>query len=188
MDILVIIGTAIGLSMDALAVSVTNGFIIKQLQFKHAIRVALSFGAFQAIMPVIGWAAGFTFREVIQAYDHWIAFGLLGFIGVKMIIESRQLDRKKETKNCQHLPTLLVLSVATSIDALAVGISFAFLQINIVGPAVIIGCITFSFCLAGIYIGNRSGHFFESKLELIGGIILLAIGTKIALEHIIKHI
>ncbi len=188
MDILSIVATAVGLSMDAFAVSITNGLIIKALDFKNAARIALFFGLFQAIMPVIGWAAGYTFRDMIKAYDHWIALGLLAFIGVKMIVESRSLDRKKESKDCRHLPTLLLLSVATSIDALAVGFSFAFLEMNIIVPVLIIGGITFSLCLAGVYIGNRFGHFFEGKLELIGGIILVGIGVRIAIEHCIRRI
>ena len=188
MGILTIIATAVGLSMDALAVSVTNGLIIKKIEFKHAIRIALSFGFFQALMPVLGWAAGYTVRDLIKAYDHWIAFGLLGFIGAKMIVDSRRLDQKRETKSCKHLPTLLLLSVATSIDALAVGLSFAFLEMNIIVPVVVIGSITFALCLAGVYIGNRSGYFFEGKLALAGGILLVAIGLKIAAEHIIYRI
>lgn len=139
-------------------------------------------------MPVVGWAAGYTFRDMIKAYGHWIALGLLVFIGVRMIVESRRLDNKEDSKDCQHLPTLLLLSVATSIDALAVGISFAFLEMNIIVPFVIIGGITFSLCLVGVYIGDRSGHFFEGKFELIGGIILMGIGAKIAIEHLIRRI
>ena len=179
---------AFALSMDALAVSITNGLIIKKLQFRHALRIAVFFGLFQAIMPVLGWAAGYTFREMICAFDHWIALGLLSFIGIKMIVESRRLGKDEETKDCQHLPTLLIMAVATSIDALAVGISFAFLEVSIIGPIVIIGAITFAVCLAGVYVGNRSGHFFEGKFELAGGVILIGIGIKIAVEHIVKNI
>lgn len=188
MDTLTIVATALALSMDALAVSITNGLIIKKLHFGHALRIAVAFGLFQAVMPVIGWAAGYTFRDMIQAYDHWIALGLLAFIGIKMIVESRRMDEKDESKNCQHLPTLFLMALATSIDALAVGISFAFLEINIMVPVIVIGGITFAVCLAGVYLGNRSGHFFEGKLELIGGIILIGIGIKIAVEHIVRHI
>ena len=187
MGMLTIIATAVGLSMDALAVSVTNGLIIKNLKFRYAIRIALSFGFFQAIMPVIGWAAGSTFSGMIKAYDHWIALGLLSFIGVKMIVESRCLEQKKDQKDCRHYPTLLLLSVATSIDALAVGISFAFLEMGIIAPVLIIGGVTFALCLSGIYVGDRFGHFFEKKLEVIGGVILIGIGVKIAVEHIVRH-
>lgn len=191
MDILSIFGMAVGLAMDAFAVSVANGLLIRQLYFGSAFRIAFSFGLFQALMPVIGWAVGHSFRTLIQAYDHWVAFGLLAIIGVKMIIESRCLDdrdEEREKKDCRDLPTLLLLSVATSIDALAVGLSFAFLNVSIAVPAVIIGAITFALCLAGVYIGNRSGHFFEGKFELIGGIILVGIGVKIAVQHIAQQI
>jgi manganese efflux pump family protein len=188
MDTLSIIVTALALSMDALAISITNGLVIKRLHFGHALRIAVAFGLFQAIMPVLGWAAGYTFRDMIQAFDHWIALGLLGIIGAKMIVESRCMDADEKPKDCQHFPTLLIMAIATSIDALAVGISFAFLEINIIVPAAIIGGITFAVCLAGVYVGNRSGHFFEGKLELIGGIILVGIGIKMAVEHVVKQI
>jgi putative Mn2+ efflux pump MntP len=188
MDILSIIAMALALSMDAMAVSISNGLMIKQLQFGHALRIAVFFGFFQAIMPILGWAAGYTFRELIRAFDHWIALGLLSVIGIKMIVESRRLGEEEEQKDCQHLPTLFLMAIATSIDALAVGISFAFLKVSIIGPVLIIGLVTFAVCLAGVYVGNRSGHFFEGKFELIGGLILIGIGIKIAIEHIVKNI
>lgn len=188
MDTLSIVAMAFALSMDALAVSVSNGLIIKKLHFRHALRIAVFFGFFQAIMPVLGWAAGYTFREMIRAFDHWIALGLLCFIGTKMILESRRIGNDVESKNCQHLPTLLLMALATSVDALAVGISFAFLELNIIRPVLIIGLITFAVCLAGVYLGNRSGHFFEGRFELAGGVLLIGIGIKIAVEHIIRHI
>lgn len=187
-DTLSIVAMACALSMDALAVSICNGLNINRLQFRHALRIAVFFGLFQAIMPIIGWAAGYTFREMICAFDHWIAFGLLSFIGIKMIIESRRLGAEGEPKDCQHLPTLLLMSLATSIDALAVGISFAFLKLSIVLPVVIIGAVTFAVCLAGVYVGDRFGRFFEGKFELAGGVILIGIGIKIAVEHIVKDI
>ncbi len=183
MNIISIVVIAIGLSMDAFSVSVTNGFIIKEIKFKHAFRISIFFGIFQAIMPVIGWASGTVFRSYIKAYDHWIAFGLLMFIGAKMIYESKIIKEEADKKTCLHFPTLLILSVATSIDALAVGLTYAFLDINIILPSIIIGLITFVICLAGVYIGNKVGHFFENKLELIGGIILILIGFKILMEH-----
>ncbi len=183
-DALSITATAVGLSMDALAVSIAHGATIKELQFRNAFQIALSFGLFQAIMPVLGWLAGRTVAGLIRDYDHWVALGLLGFIGVRMIVGSRCLDDKRKTKDCRHLPTLLLLSIATSIDALAIGLSFAFLQTTIVVPVVIIGGVTFAFCLAGVYVGNRVGHFFEKRFEFAGGLILIGIGVKIAVEHI----
>lgn len=184
MDFLFIFGTAIALSMDALSVSVINGFTIKKLHFQHAFRIAFSFGLFQALMPLIGWAAGRTFSVYIEKYDHWVAFLLLLFIGSKMIFESFSMDEECDSKSCLHLPTLLLLSIATSIDALAVGLSFAFLRISIIQPVLIIGLVTFVICLCGVYIGNKIGHFFEKKLELAGGIILILIGLKILIEHL----
>lgn len=184
MQHLEIIGLAVALSMDAFAVAVANGAVIKELHPKHALRISLFFGAFQAGMPLVGWLVGRTFSSAIAAWDHWIAFGLLAFIGGRMIRESRDLN-KEECKNCQHLPTLILLSVATSIDALAVGLSFAFLGTPIVEPVVIIGSITFLLSLAGLFIGSRMGHFGEDKWELLGGIVLIGIGVKILLEHLI---
>ena len=185
MDLLLIVGIAVGLAMDALAVSVANGFSIKKLKIGHALKISLSFGLFQAIMPVMGWALGLAFREMIEAFDHWVTFGLLLVIGLKMIHESFHLDKGCETKNCLHFPTLMLLSLATSIDALAVGLSFALLGVRIIAAVMLIGSITALLCFLGVYIGNKVGHFFENKLEFIGGIILIAIGTKILIEHLI---
>ncbi len=175
--------------MDALSVSVINGCIIKEIKFRHAFRIAFSFGLFQAIMPVVGWACGIAFVKFIGNFDHWIAFGLLLFIGGKMIRESRRPEGEcPDNMNCLHLPTLLVLSLATSIDALAVGLSFSMLGIHIIIPVLIIGAITFAICMSGVYLGKYLGHFFENKLELVGGIILIAIGAKILLEHLLKPV
>lgn len=186
MELFTLLGIALGLSMDALAVSVTNGFIIKELKFKHAFRIALAFGFFQAIMPIIGWAAGSFFAEYIKGFDHWIAFVLLVYIGGKMLFESFKKEEEScsDEKNCTHLPTLIIMSIATSIDALAVGLSFAFLNVSIAVPVLVIGGITFVLCLAGVYIGNKVGHFFENKLELVGGLVLIGIGVKILIEHL----
>jgi putative Mn2+ efflux pump MntP len=189
MPILEIIGIGIALSMDALSVSVINGGIIKDIKFAHAFRIAFSFGLFQALMPVVGWAAGLVFVRFMASLDHWIAFGLLVFIGGRMVWESRKKEGEcKDSMNCLHVPTLLLLSLATSIDALAVGLSFSMLGIQIVVPVLIIGSITFLICFAGVYIGKELGHFFENKLELIGGIILIGIGIKILVEHLIIQV
>jgi putative Mn2+ efflux pump MntP len=149
----------------------------------HAFLIAGFFGIFQALMPLIGWAAGLSFSSLIENFDHWVAFGLLASIGGKMVWESLRRKGKCEERNCLHLPTLLLLSLATSIDALAVGLSFAMLEIGIVRPILIIGGITFVICFAGLFLGNRVGHFFENKLELAGGLILIGIGVKILVEH-----
>ncbi|MBN1798769.1 MAG: manganese efflux pump [Spirochaetales bacterium] len=173
--------------MDALAVSVANGFSIKKIKLHQALRIALAFGLFQAAMPVVGWALGMTFTGIIQSFDHWIVFGLLSIIGAKMIYESFHMDKSCQNKNCLHFPTLLLLSLATSIDALAAGLSFAIIGMRIMLAVLIIGGVTALLCFAGVYIGNRIGHFFENKLEFTGGIILIAIGAKILIEHLLLH-
>jgi manganese efflux pump family protein len=189
MELLHIFLIAIALSMDALAVSVVNGCIIKNLNFKHALRIAFFFGLFQAVMPLAGWAAGLYFRTYIEKIDHWIAFVLLLFIGGKMIYESTIIKKDvceigAKKKNCLDFTTLILLSIATSIDALAVGISFSILNINIIEPILIIGAVTFVMCFFGVLIGDKIGHFFEDKLEIAGGVILILMGFKILFEHI----
>jgi len=171
--------------MDALAVSVANGFMIKQLRARHAFRIAFFFGFFQALMPLIGWAAGITFSQYIKTIDHWIAFGLLLLVGGRMIWESLSSSGKDEaTRNCLHFPTLLVLSIATSIDALAVGVSFAFLDMTIWLPILVIGLVTFVICFIGVFIGSKMGRIFGNKLGIIGGLVLIGIGLKILIEHL----
>jgi len=144
--------------MDALAISIANGFMIKQLHFRHAFIIAFFFGLFQAFMPVIGCSAGHYFISYIEKFDHWIAFLLLTFIGAKMIFESNKISTCEKPKDCTHFPTLLLLSFATSIDALAVGISFSILKISILTPVMIIGGVTFFICMAGVYLGDKVGH------------------------------
>ena len=171
--------------MDAFAVSITSGITIKRLHINHALKIALFFGLFQAIMPIIGWLAGLSLRDYISAVDHWIAFGLLSFIGCKMIYESITVQSSKKEINPLNVYVLLVLSIATSIDALAVGISFAFLKVSIVTPVIIIGTVTFLLSYLGVYIGDRIGHFFENKIEIAGGILLIGIGIKILVEGLV---
>jgi len=183
MSIPTIILIALGLAMDAFAVSVSSGFTARSLKLRHAMRIALFFGGFQAIMPIIGWLAGSRLRGFITGVDHWIAFGLLFAIGVKMIYESRKIGKEK-TADPLNLYILFLLAVATSIDALAVGISLSFIDVAIITPSVIIGIVTFVLSFIGVYTGKKFGHFFESRLEVAGGIILIAIGTKILVEHL----
>jgi putative Mn2+ efflux pump MntP len=185
MDIISIVIIAVGLAMDAFAVSITSGITIKRLHINHALKIALFFGLFQAIMPIIGWLAGLSLRDYISAIDHWIAFGLLSFIGCKMIYESITVQSSKKEINPLNVYVLLVLSVATSIDALAVGVSFAFLKVSIVTPVIIIGTVTFMLSYLGVYIGDRIGHFFENKIEIAGGILLIGIGIKILVEGLV---
>ena len=188
LDFVTLIGIAIGLSMDALAVSVANGCTIKELKIGHAARIAFFFGLFQSIMPLIGWAAGITISSFIQEYDHWIAFSLLLFIGVKMIWESGSFTTDDDRKNCLHFPTLLLLSIATSIDALAVGISFAMLESRILISVLVIGGVTFVICFIGTQIGDRVGRLWGHRLEIVGGIVLILIGMKILVEHLVLKI
>lgn len=170
--------------MDAFAVAVSSGVTIKNFKLKNALTMALFFGGFQAVMPVIGWLAGMGLKQFIVDWDHWVAFGLLSFIGIKMIYESFKIKEETDGDGAMSLYVLFVLSVATSIDALIVGTTFAFLDMVIFVPVVIIGIVTFCFSLAGAYIGKKVGHFFENKIEIIGGLTLIAIGFKILLEHL----
>ena len=184
MDSLTIIIIAVGLAMDAFVVSIISGSAYKQLHVKHALRMALFFGAFQAFMPLIGSLAGLTLREYIADYDHWIAFGLLAAVGGKMIYESLKIKSVEENPDPSNIFVLLVLSVATSIDALAVGITLSLIAGSIVVAVIIIGLMTFVLSYLGVYIGKRFGHFFESRMEAVGGIILIGIGTKVLIEHL----
>lgn len=184
MNTLTIIIIALGLAMDAFAVSITSGIAIKRLRIRYALRIAFFFGAFQAIMPVIGWFAGLGMRDFISAIDHWIAFTLLLIVGGKMIYESTVMaGEEKNERDPLNLYVLVILSVATSIDALAVGLSLSFINVAIITPAVIIGVITFILSFLGVYVGDRFGHFFESRIEILGGIILIGIGIRILIEH-----
>jgi putative Mn2+ efflux pump MntP len=185
MDIITIIVIAFGLAMDAFAVSITSGITIKNLKINNALKIAVFFGLFQAIMPLVGWLAGLSLRGFISEIDHWIAFGLLSFIGCKMIYESITVQSSKKEINPLNVYVLLVLAVATSIDALAVGVSFAFLKVSIVTPVIVIGTITFILSFFGVFVGNRIGHFFENKIEIAGGLVLIGIGVKILIEHLI---
>ncbi|OGD37137.1 hypothetical protein A2V94_01395 [Candidatus Atribacteria bacterium RBG_16_35_8] len=184
MDLISIIFIAFGLAMDAFAVSITSGLTIKHLRINNALKIAIFFGSFQVIMPLIGWSAGLSFRNYISDIDHWIAFGLLSLIGCKMIYESSKIEINKKKIDPLNVYVLLMLSIATSIDALAVGLSLSFLNLSIVLPAIIIGIITFLLSIFGVYFGNRFGHYFERKIEIIGGLILIGIGIRILIDHL----
>jgi putative Mn2+ efflux pump MntP len=184
MDSLTIVIIAVGLAMDAFVVSIVSGSAYRQLHVRHALRMAIFFGAFQAFMPLVGSLAGLTLRKYIAHYDHWIAFGLLAAVGGKMIYESFKIKSVEENPDPSNILVLLVLSVATSIDALAVGITLSLIAGSIVIAVMIIGLITFILSYLGVYIGKRFGHFFESKMEALGGVILIGIGTKILIEHL----
>ncbi|NLE62642.1 MAG: manganese efflux pump [Bacteroidales bacterium] len=183
MDIISILFIAIGLAMDSFAVSISTGTCSAVFRYKQALLTAFIMGLFQALMPVLGWILGYSFADYIADFDHWVAFLLLSYLGGKMIYES---FRKKENRCIAvSLKTLVILGIATSIDALAVGISFAFLKINILLPVVIIGLIAFVFSFAGVVIGFRFGKLKFIKVELIGGLILIGIGIKILIEHML---
>ena len=173
---------AVGLSMDAMAVAICKGLSVPKLKAKHAIITGLYFGGFQAGMPLIGYFLGRQFSEYIVAFDHWIAFVLLGLIGANMIKES---FGDAEECDCSFCPkAMLPMAVATSIDALAVGVTFAFLNVSIVPAVSFIGVITFALSAVGVYIGHLFGAKFKSKAELVGGIVLILMGCKILLEHL----
>ena len=182
-DIATILLIAVSLAMDAFAVSIAHGMTIRNRRVATGLVMAGSFGAFQAFMPVLGWLAGLTFIEFIANFDHWLAFGLLAFIGGKMIYSARELTEEKDAKLTVSL--LLILSVATSIDALAVGLSFSLLRVSILTPVIAIGVVAFLLSFAGFNFGNRLGKFFERKVQVVGGVVLIAIGIKILLEHLL---
>ena len=182
MDPLSIVLTAIGLAMDCFSVSIVNGLFFQQSKVFKALKMASFFGSFQAIMFSVGWLAIRSFSKVISEVDHWIAFGLLLFIGSKMIYESqKEVESKAKPLS---LSVLLLLSIATSIDSLGVGVSFALLQTSITVPVVIIGLASFIFSIIGVSIGERFGRVLENKIEIMGGIILIGIGAKILIEHL----
>lgn len=183
MGVIEIILIGVGLAMDAFAVSVCKGLSMKKINWKKAITVGLYFGIFQALMPIIGYLLGETFGDFVVKIDHWITFILLSIIGVNMIKEA--LEEEQENYNDKlDFKTMSVLAIATSIDAFAIGVMFAFLQINILFAISIIGVITFIICLIGVNIGNRFGSKYGCKAEFVGGMILIIIGCKILLEHL----
>lgn len=183
-----ILGIAVGLAMDALAVSVANGCAISDMEFPDGFRMALFFGFFQGLMPVLGWMASTRLHALIQAFDHWIAFVLLAAIGGHMIWETLAGTRSECVSDCRRLPTLFLMSVATSIDALAVGITFGVLGLGIVRPALIIGMVTFALCLPGARLGRDIGRRFQQRLGLLGGSVLIGIGCRILYQHLTMHI
>lgn len=184
MDIVTLFTLAVGLAMDAFAVSICKGLAMKKISVGKTAIVGLWFGGFQALMPVLGFFLGIQFKNEITSIDHWIAFMLLGIIGMNMIKEACSEDEEEEADASLDFKTMLLLAVATSIDALAVGITFAFLKVQIVSAALIIGICTFIISAAGVKIGNVFGIKYKSKAELAGGIILVLLGVKILLEHL----
>ena len=183
MSVIELLVLALGLSMDAFAVSICKGLSVPKLQAKHCLICGVYFGGFQALMPLIGWALGIKFQSMITNIDHWIAFVLLAVIGANMIKES--FSKEEECPDASFgFKTMLTLAVATSIDALAVGVTFAFLNVSIVPAVLLIGATTFVCSAVGVKIGNVFGNRFQSKAEFLGGLVLIAIGLKILIEHL----
>ena len=185
MNILTLIMIAVGLSMDAFAVAISSSVIINKVTGRQVFRLGFHFGLFQAMMPVIGWLAGRTVQHYIADFDHWIAFGLLSIIGGKAIYEAfaHQGDIGQRDDPTKGL-SLVMLSIATSIDALAVGLSFALLDVTIWYPSLVIGLITASLTILGVLLGSRLGQKFGTRMEIIGGLVLIFIGIKILIQHI----
>lgn len=183
MSIIELLILALGLSMDAFAVSICKGLSVPKLRPKHCLICGIYFGGFQALMPLIGWALGIRFQSLITNIDHWIAFVLLAVIGANMIKES--FSKEEECPDASFgFKTMLTLAIATSIDALAVGVTFAFLDVNIVPAVLLIGMTTFVCSAVGVKIGNVFGNRFQSKAEFLGGLVLIGIGLKILIEHL----
>ena len=176
----------IGLAMDAFAVSICKGLSMQKVKRQQAIIVGIFFGGFQALMPFLGWLVGTQFESYIMSIDHWIVFALLAFIGGKMIAEAFEKEEEvtEQTDSTLKVKELTVLAIATSIDALAVGITFAILDYPILEAVAIIGIVTFFICVAGVYVGNFFGSKYKNKAEFFGGSILILIGLKILLEHL----
>ncbi len=183
MGIIEILLISVGLAMDAFAVSVCKGLSMKKMNLKKAIIIGLYFGTFQAAMPVLGYLLGTTFERFITNVDHWIAFALLSGIGIDMI-KNAFIQEEKHSNDCIDFKTMIILSIATSIDALAVGITFACLKTQIIFPAITIGIITFFMSIMGVKIGNKFGDKYERKTEIMGGLILIFLGIKILVEHL----
>lgn len=178
---------AVGLSMDAFSISVASGGIYRHLHIRHGLRMAAFFGLFQAVMPILGFLAGKSLSSVIEGYDHWIAFGLLALIGGKMLYEAFEIKEVESKPNDPtNLAVVFTLSVATSIDALAVGVTLSLITEHVITAAAAIGVITFLISWSGWWIGQKIGGFFENKLEIIAGLVVIGIGLKILLEHLLR--
>ncbi|MCI8566390.1 MAG: manganese efflux pump [Lachnospiraceae bacterium] len=175
---------AVGLSMDAFAVSVCKGLSVRRVQWKHSLTAGLYFGGFQALMPLLGYLLGVSFQAAIRRIDHWIAFILLGLIGANMVREALGKEEQEDLSASFGPKTMLPMAVATSIDALAVGVTFAFLRVEIIPAVAFIGVITFLLSAAGVKAGNLFGARYKAKAELLGGAILILMGMKILAEHL----
>lgn len=185
MDAITLLGLALALAMDAFAVALGTGTILHQMTGRHLFRLGFHFGLFQALMPIIGWLAGQTIAGHVEAWDHWIAFALLAIIGGRMIYEAVTDEEKPDDRDPTRGLSLVMLSVATSIDALAVGFSLSMIGVSIWFPALVIGLVAGALTLVGMMIGKRSGDRWGAKVEILGGCILIGIGLKILFEHLL---
>jgi putative Mn2+ efflux pump MntP len=184
MDWITLIGIAVALAMDAFAVALGAGLALSRITGRHLFRLGFHFGLFQAMMPILGWLAGMTVQRWISAYDHWLAFGLLGFVGAKMIWEAiREEDEEASPTDPTRGVTLVLLSVATSIDALAVGLSLAMIGVSIWMPSLVIGLVAGAFTVTGMLLGRRLGGIWGRRVEVFGGLVLCGIGIRILVEH-----
>ena len=184
MNITMTLLIALGLALDAFSVAVVGGVTTDRPRLRDAFRIAVFFGLFQAVMPLIGWQAGEYLTDFIAGVDHWIAFGLLCLSGFHMILESIKPASRAKSFNLANVRILFLLSIATSIDALAVGIGLAFVEITIIRVALVIGGVTFVLSLVGYYIGRKIGMVFGNKIRILGGVILIGIGLRILIEHL----
>ncbi len=185
MDFLTILSIAVGLAMDALAMSLGIGATQYAAGRRPIFRLSFHFGLFQFLMPILGWLGGLSIQSLIAGFDHWVAFGLLAFVGARMVRSGFNTDAETHTSDPSRGGTLILLSVAVSIDALAVGLSLAVIQTSVFYPAVIIGIVTGLLSLAGLRLGGRLGAAFGKRMEIIGGLILIAIGLRVLLSHLL---
>jgi len=188
MDYITLLLIAIGLSFDTFAVSVSTGLILKKIKFQQALKVAFVLAFLQSLMPLTGWYAGVQISQYIGRFDHWIAFILLSILGIKMVVESLKNDDSNKEFNPLKFTVLLGIGIVTSIDALVVGVSFAFLQTNIWTAILIIGIVTFFVAMLGMLFGKKIGAKFGKRIEILGGLILIVIGLKILLGHLLLSI
>jgi putative Mn2+ efflux pump MntP len=185
MDAITLLGLALALAMDAFAVALGTGTVLARLTGRHIFRLGFHFGLFQALMPVIGWLAGQTVVRFVSAWDHWIAFGLLALIGARMIREALGGEEKDDDRDPTRGISLVLLSIATSVDALAVGFSLSVIGVSIWFPALIIGLVAGALTVAGMLVGYRIGDRWGPRVEILGGFVLIAIGTRILYEHLL---